>query len=158
MFTITSCKKNETTYINEVRPKVGYLPPGFSLNDLDGNTIKLSDYKGKVVLVEFWASWCSYCIEEIPTLKSIYAEYQEQNFEMIGISLDTNPEAWRDKVQEENLEYIQVNDPAGFSSDVAKQYEIESIPRMFLINEEGYIILITTEASDVEIRLSQLFN
>lgn len=158
MSTITSCKKNEATFINEIKPEVGYLAPGFSLIDLEGNTINLSDYKGKVVLVEFWASWCSYCIEEIPTLKGIYAEYQAQNFEMIGISLDTNPDWWRDKVQEENLEYIQVNDPAGFSSDVAKQYEIESIPRMFLINEDGFIILITTEASDVKTRMSQLFN
>ncbi len=156
--TITSCNKKETKYINETAMKVGYLAPDFSVRDKDNNLVSLSDFTGKVMLVEFWASWCSYCIAEIPTLNTMYEDYQSKNFEIIGISLDTEPSAWLKKVQDKNIQYTQLNDSEGFSSDVAQSYEVSSIPKMVLVNEEGYILMITNNASDVRAYLENLFN
>lgn len=158
LLTVTSCKKSETTFINEYRPAVGYLAPKFSLPDKEGIVINLSDFSGKVVLVEFWASWCGYCNEEIPELNSIYSDFQSQNFEIIGISIDTDKQAWLDKVEATGIEYTQVNDTDGFSAQVVKDYEVEYIPRMFLINEDGYIIEITNSAADVRATLNEILN
>ena len=138
--------------------KVGHIAPDFSVRDKDNNLVSLSDFTGKVVLVEFWASWCSYCIAEIPNLNKMYEDYQSENFELIGISLDTDPDEWLKKVQDKNIQYTQLNDPGGFSSDVALSYEVSSIPKMVLVNEEGYILMITNNASDVQVYLENLFN
>lgn len=156
--TVTSCNKAETKYINETAMKVGYLAPDFSVNDKDNNLVSLSDFSGKVVLVEFWASWCSYCIAELPALNNIHNTYKSKNFELIGISLDTDATAWLEKTEAKNIEYLQLNDPDGFSSDVANVYDVSSIPKMILINEDGHILAITNSASEINSQLELLFN
>lgn len=156
--TLTSCKKSEQKFINEYRPEVGYLAPEFSLSDKEGKTIKRSDFSGKVLLIEFWASWCGYCNEEIPELNSIYDDFKSQNFEIVGISIDKDQQAWLDKVNSKGIEYIQVNDTDAFSAEVVNDYNVEYIPRMFLVNEAGYIIEITNSANDIRATLNQVLN
>lgn len=112
----------------------------FEMPDKDGNTFKLSSLKGKYVLVDFWASWCVPCRAENPHLLKAYKELNSKGFEIVGVSLDDNREAWLRAVEYDNLPWIQLGDLKGFNSDVAVKYGISAIPQNFLIDPEGKVI------------------
>lgn len=117
--------------------------PDFEFETLDGKKTKLSDYKGKVILLDFWGTWCAPCVAEIPTLRKIYDEFKNKNFEMISISSDAFIKKLdKNKLQEftQNKEMIwpQVLDDA--EQRIHKLYKINSWPSLFLINEKGIII------------------
>ena len=128
----------------------------YKLTDINGDSISLTDFDSKIVLVEVWASWCGYCNTEAPGLNQLYTDYNDQNFEIVGISIDTDKSAWKNKVDSHNIVYTQVNAPLGFNSPVVEAYDVKSIPKMFLLNENGEIILITTKASEVGSYLSRI--
>ena len=155
---LTSCKKNETENpVDEIETGIetGNIAPDFTLADVNNNNRSLSDYKGKLVLLQFWASWCSFCKIENPELVALLDDYKEKGFEVIGISLDTKKSNWLDGIEHENLNFVNLSDLKGFESPIASTYAISSIPQMFLINEEGVIILITHKASDVADKVEQ---
>ncbi len=153
MIVATSCNKdtdNENQGNGTTGTKVGDLAPDFTLPDKNGNDVRLSDYKGKLVLVDFWASWCHFCRDENPELVALYADYKDKGFEIIGVSTDTDKNDWLGAISSDGIEFVQVSDLMGSSSPVYETYGVISIPRMVLINEEGTILLITGKASDVE--------
>ena len=108
--------------------------------DLDGNPISLADYRGKVVLLDFWAVWCGPCIGEIPNVKAVYEKYHDKGFEVIGVSFDENEARLREFIQTKELPWRQILDSIGFKGVFAKQYGVRGIPAPFLIDREGKVI------------------
>lgn len=155
VFGTQACKKNEPEPVDGI--KVGNVAPDFTLPDVNSNNVSLSDYKGQLVLVEFWASWCSYCKAENPELVALYDEYKDRGFNILAVSLDTQKSKWIGGIESENLDYDHVSDLKGFDSPVADMYAVSSIPQLYLVDENGIIILITTKASDVAASLEQYY-
>ena len=108
----------------------------------EGKTVKLSDYvgKGKVVLVDFWASWCGPCRREMPNLVEAYAKYKNKNFEIVGVSLDQSADAWKEAIKKLNITWPQMSDLKYWNCEGAQLYAVSSIPHTVLIDGEGTIL------------------
>lgn len=120
----------------------GIDAPAFTLSDREGNAVSLESLRGQVVLLDFWASWCRPCRASMPGLKELYAQYHDKGFEILGISTDTDPEAWKKAVEADQTPWIHVIDAASSeeSPNVAQQYGVHAVPTFFLIDKEGKII------------------
>jgi len=112
---------------------------GFTAEDLSGNTISLSDYRGKVVLLDFWATWCGPCLSELPNVKRVYKKYRDEDFVVIGISLDSNREQFETFILKQGIEWPQIFDGKGWDNEVSQLYNIFSIPSTFLVDRDGII-------------------
>jgi len=120
---------------------VGQVAPDFTLADVNGNPLKLSDYaKGHVVLLDFWASWCGPCRGENPNVVKAYQAFHDKGFTVLGVSLDEKKEAWVKAIGDDHLNWGQVSDLKGWSSDVASLYGIRGIPMNYLLDKEGKIV------------------
>jgi peroxiredoxin len=146
----------------EVKLFIGKQAPEFTQTDADGNEISLKDFRGKFVLLDFWASWCVPCREENPYLKAAYAKYHDKGFEIIGFSLDgTETEnAWRNAIKKDGLPWIQVCDFKMMGGYVFNEYNLEGkgIPRSFLIDPTGRIVAVDLRGDEVEKKLSEVMN
>ncbi|MFB6454127.1 redoxin domain-containing protein [Chitinophaga sp. Hz27] len=114
--------------------------PVFTLNDTNGKAVSLDDYKGKYVLVDFWASWCKPCREAVPALTATYNKFKDKGFTILSVSLDDKKEKWMQAVAEEKMPWVQVSDLIGGESPVAKRYGVMAIPAAFLVDPSGKII------------------
>lgn len=120
---------------------IGKPVSDFSATDLDGNPISLQDYRGKVVLLDFWAVWCGFCINEMPNLKRVYDTYKDQGFDIIGISLDDEESELRDYIKENDLQWRQIYSGERWKDDpLAQQYNITGVPSQWLIDADGKLI------------------
>lgn len=119
---------------------VGKPMPDFSATDLEGTPISLKQYRGKVVLLDFWAVWCGPCIAEMPNLKRVYNAYKEEGFDIIGISLDTDESKFREYLKENEIPWRQVFSGKGWKSPLAQQYAVRAIPAPWLIGRDGTLI------------------
>lgn len=127
--------------------------PEIKLPDAKNQLISTASLKGKVVLIDFWASWCKPCRRTVPGLKKIYASYKQKGFEIYGISLDDNKNAWKKAVFDDGIPWIQVNDAAG---NVAQQWHVQFIPNTFLLNKQGEIIAVNMSEEELEALLQKL--
>jgi|TARA_Y100000994_G_scaffold177274_1_gene146348 peroxiredoxin len=141
----------------------GQPAPIFSLPNLDGETISLSDYKGKIILVDFWASWCKPCRIENPKLVKLYNKYSDLDFEIISISLDGTPrqknpeEDWKKAIETDNLtQWEHLSELTGWQTYVREMYNLNSIPYTVLIDREGKIIAKNLRGADLEIKIKNL--
>ena len=130
--------------INEVLQKyealeIGKIAPDFSQTDLEGKVISLESFRGKYVLLDFWASWCGPCRAENPNLVRTYDRFSSK-MEILGISLDQKQDSWIKAIQADGLTWKHVSDLKGWSNAVAKKYNVQSIPANFLLDPSGKII------------------
>ena len=137
---------------------VGSRPPEISLPDPSGDTLRLSDTRGKIVLLDFWAAWCPPCREESPNLVENYNKYHDQGFEIFQVSLDRTKEAWLAGIEEDNLQqWLHVSDLQYWNSSVVAQYNLESIPASYLLDRDGKIIASNLRGSQLGEKLKEIF-
>ncbi|MBN1163762.1 MAG: redoxin domain-containing protein [Candidatus Krumholzibacteriota bacterium] len=111
----------------------------FSMQDTEGRMLKLADYRGKVVLVDFWATWCAPCRQEMPNVKKVYSHYHKKGFDIIGVSFDNSRDKLDGYVKENGIEWKQIYDGKGWQTEIGRSYAINSIPSTFLLDREGKI-------------------
>ncbi|MGE0089299.1 MAG: redoxin domain-containing protein [Bacteroidales bacterium] len=139
------------------RVGIGVVAPEIALPNQDGDTIVLSSLKGKIVLVDFWASWCKPCRIENPILVKNYAKYHEKGFEIFQVSLDKSRSAWKSAIIIDSLNWTHVSDLQFWNSAPAKVYYVQSIPANFLLDKNGRIIAKNLRGDALEAKLSELF-
>lgn len=129
------CEKAQAT-------AVGKKFTDFTMNTPDGKPMKLSDYagKGKLVLVDFWASWCGPCRREMPNVVKAYEKYKDKGFEIVGVSLDRDAKSWKQALEKLNMTWPQMSDLKYWNSEGAQMYVVRSIPHTMLIDGDGTII------------------
>ncbi|MDR1011981.1 MAG: TlpA family protein disulfide reductase [Opitutaceae bacterium] len=130
--------------------------PDFSVTDTAGKPLSLSQYKGKVVLIDFWATWCPPCVEEIPHVVAAYGKYHDKGFEVIGISLDREKDALLKYTEKNKMPWPQYYDAANPDASLADKYGIEAIPSTFLIGKDGKIVATDLRGDDLEKQLAKL--
>ena len=118
---------------------VGKKALDFNVQDLDGNDLSLEKYRDNVILLDFWAVWCGPCIAEMPNVKQVYEKYKDDNFQIIGISLDDSRDKLVGYLEKEGITWPQFFDGNGWKNRVAEMYGISAIPHMYLIDGEGMI-------------------
>ena len=138
------------------QPAIGQQAYEIKLLDTKGAVQKLSDYRGKVVLVDFWASWCGPCRKANPGLVSLYSKYRDKDFEIFGVSIDDEQKAWKKAIAADGLTWKQVLSPGGWDGPVALQWKLEQIPASFLIDQQGKVIAIDPTKDDVETHLKTI--
>lgn len=137
---------------------IGSYAMNFTQNDTLGKPVSLSDFKGKYVLIDFWASWCGPCREENPNLVRAFKQYKDKNFTVLGISLDQpgKHQLWLDAIHKDELHWTQVSDLKFWDNAVAKQYGIRSIPQNLLIDPSGKIIAKNIRGEKLHTTLEEL--
>ena len=159
---------DEDPFVQGIKEQVGALKKtaegkqfvDLALQDPKGKDIKLSDYcgKGKVVLIDFWASWCGPCRREMPNVVEAYKKYKNKGFEIVGISLDNNGEAWKKAIEDLHITWPQMSDLKGWESEAAKEYAINSIPHTILVDKDGTILARGLSSEELMKRLSTLLD
>jgi thiol-disulfide isomerase/thioredoxin len=139
---------------------VGKNLPVFNLQNNGGKLIKISSIKGKVVLIDFWASWCMPCRAAIPHLKELYKKYRQSGFEILSVSIDQNNKAWKNAMLKEAMPWQQAIDKYEAGKDasvVMNTLGIQSVPFAILLDGEGKVVLINPEASGIDEYLNKIF-
>jgi peroxiredoxin len=137
---------------------IGEIAPDFSQNDPDGKPVKLSDFRGKYLLVDFWASWCGPCRQENPNVVKTFNEFKDKNFTILGVSLDreNGREAWLKAIEKDQLTWSHVSDLKYWNNEVSKLYMVRAIPDNFLIGPEGKIIARGLRGENLKKKLAEL--
>lgn len=130
--------------------------PDFTLPDMNGNNVSLSSFKGKYVLVDFWASWCQPCRKENPNVVKAYQQFRDKNFTVLGVSLDQKKEAWLQAIQADHLTWTHVSDLQYWNSAVVDLFKFNSIPYNILLDPEGNIIAEDLHGEELTERLKKV--
>ncbi|MEL6135582.1 MAG: TlpA disulfide reductase family protein [Bacteroidota bacterium] len=141
-----------------LRPRtIGAVAPDIVLPNPEGDTLSLSSLRGKVVLVDFWASWCGPCRRENPNVRRMYAAYKDKGFEILGVSLDNNKDRWVQAIAQDQLPWYHVSDLKKWKSVASRAYGVGSIPFTVLLDAEGKIIAKGLRGAKLEATLFHFF-
>ncbi len=136
--------------------RIGEVAPEINLPSVDGKPIALSSFKGKVVLIDFWASWCGPCRKEMPNVVKAYAKYKAKGFEIYGVSLDDNKDRWIEAIAKDGITWPQVSDLKKWDAEVVRNYNITSIPHTVLLDRAGNIIAKNLRGEDLDKKLAEV--
>ncbi|MEN9571613.1 MAG: hypothetical protein RL172_2844 [Bacteroidota bacterium] len=134
----------------------GTMAPEITLPNSKDSLVNLSSFKGKVVLVDFWASWCGPCRLSNPYVVKLYKKFKANGFEVVGVSIDSKKKDWVKAIKQDGITYTQLNDAAGWESATAASYGVEAIPATFLLDKKGKIVAIDTEEKLLEEKIAAL--
>jgi len=139
------------------RSAIGEPMLNFTQNNTEGKPVKFSEFKGKYVLVDFWASWCGPCRAENPNVLKAYNQYKDKNFTVVGVSLDDKGENWKKAIKDDAMPWTQVSDLKGWNNEVSTYYGIRGIPSTLLIDPNGKIIAKDLRGEILNKKLEELF-
>ena len=128
----------------------------FSQTDTAGKPVTITAFRGKYVLLDFWASWCRPCRQENPNVVAAFDKFKNKNFTIVGVSLDQNKKAWLDAIKMDGLNWNHVSDLKGWGNQVAAIFKVSSIPQNFLLDPEGRIIAKNLRGGALQGRLNAL--
>src|SRR6478752_5344991 len=132
------------------QPKIGEQVQEIALKNANGDAEKLSDLRGKLVLIDFWASWCGPCRHSNKDLVKLYSKYKTKGFEIYGISIDDDTDAWKKAIASDRIAWKQVNDQGGGESSLTNTWKIEVIPSSFLLDKDGKLIAKDPTPGEIE--------
>jgi peroxiredoxin len=139
------------------QPRVGELSPDIVLPNANGEVTKLSSLKGKVVLIDFWASWCGPCRISNRAMQPVYKKYNSQGFEIFGVSIDDNKSGWLQAVKQDNIKWMQVIDSkASRGNELTQTWNLRYIPVTYLLDKEGRIVAENPDKKELEKLLLKL--
>ncbi len=136
--------------------KIGGAVPEIELPNTIDSIVKISSFSGKVVLIDFWASWCAPCRAANPYIQQLYKKYKAKGFEVFAVSLDVKKDAWLKAIKKDKLTYTQVIDNAGWNSKVAEGYFVDQLPTNFLLDKTGKIVAINLEGKELFDKVKEL--
>ncbi len=137
---------------------LGKVVPDFEQTDVNGNMVNIKSFRGKYVLIDFWASWCGPCRGENPNVVNAYNKFKDKGFTVLGVSLDRSKEPWLEAIKHDGLTWTNVSDLNFWSNAVAKQFGIQSIPQNFLVDPSGVVIGKNLRGPALEAKLESIFN
>lgn len=143
-------ESDEAPFPYDPKLQIGAAPPQIAGTSLDGKPRSLASYRGRVVLLDFWATWCDPCIAELPNLKSNYAKYHAKGFDILGVSLDEDKETLANFVEKRDVIWPQLFDGKAWKGENATRYGVTAIPFTLLIGRDGKIAAVNPRGSQLE--------
>jgi peroxiredoxin len=145
-------------HMDKIKPiSIGHSAPDFTIGTVDGKQVRLSDYKGKYVMLDFWASWCVPCRQENPNVVRLYNQFKDKGFNILGISLDKEKAKWQKAIADDKLTWQHASDLKDFEGPTERLYQIEAIPSNFIIDPQGKIVAKNIVGDDLQKFLNKTF-
>lgn len=158
LFLWVACVFTLSVQAQQTLPDVNYNDPRLPLRlpALKGDSISLTSFKGKVVLLDFWASWCIPCRHSNKDLRKLYAAYNKEGFEILGVSLDEEKKDWEKAVKKDKITWPQVIDNRGWEAVTAVQWNVQALPTSYLFNKKGQLVAMNLEREELEQKIKEL--